>query len=309
MTAPRLHVVYRSHGGENRKQRPGYYSKLLGLASVVRALEATAAAVDVWWINDGPIPADRVALMRRTGRIVPLHGGSNRRSYRATLRQAARQGWADDDIVWFAEDDYLYGLDAFTQLAAIGAALPDAAYFSMWGYHALDPDRPPTAPAPRALPLSLGDPQRVSIDEVHWYRGVSTTSTFGVRAGVLRADLRLLRLLPYTGGAWDHTTCLAVQGLQPFSWPQVRAELAPMRHEPVGRWPRSVALGLTHLAANVSSQRRLPYGRTLVSSDPELIFHMEHPADPTGRDWVAFAEQTRQWAVDGGIPVDAPAGR
>ena len=37
--APRLRIVYRSHGGENMKSRPAYYSKLLALASVVRAAE------------------------------------------------------------------------------------------------------------------------------------------------------------------------------------------------------------------------------------------------------------------------------
>jgi len=51
---------------------------------------------------------------------------------------------------------------------------------------------------------------------------VSTTSTFGVRLGVLREDRTLLRLVPYSGGSWDHTTCLTVQGRQPFAWSDLR---------------------------------------------------------------------------------------
>ena len=57
-----LHVVYRSYGGENAKGRPPYYSKLLALTSMVRAAELAGEHVHLVFLNDGTIPADRLAV-------------------------------------------------------------------------------------------------------------------------------------------------------------------------------------------------------------------------------------------------------
>jgi L-lactate dehydrogenase (cytochrome) len=85
---PGLRIIYRSHGGENAKNRPPYYSKLLGLASVVRAVRESGVSPDVVYWNDGPIPIDRLEVMRTTGEVVQIDGGSNRRSYRAAIELA-----------------------------------------------------------------------------------------------------------------------------------------------------------------------------------------------------------------------------
>jgi hypothetical protein len=42
-----LHVVDRSHGGENAKDRPRFYSKLLTLASLVRAAEEAGRPIEL----------------------------------------------------------------------------------------------------------------------------------------------------------------------------------------------------------------------------------------------------------------------
>ena len=64
-------LVYRSYGGENRKQRPDYYSKVLTLTSFVRAA-ARLPAADIIFLNDGPVPGDRLAIMERFGRVIQL---------------------------------------------------------------------------------------------------------------------------------------------------------------------------------------------------------------------------------------------
>jgi len=52
---------------------------------------------------------------------------------------------------------------------------------------------------------------------VGWVPFTSTTSTFAARVAALKPDAPLLRLLTWTGGAWDHTSCLVLQGHTPFS--------------------------------------------------------------------------------------------
>ena len=64
-----LHLVYRSYGGENLKRRPFYYSKMLALISFVRAATKVRDA-ELLFLNDGPIPDDKLAVMSRYGRVV-----------------------------------------------------------------------------------------------------------------------------------------------------------------------------------------------------------------------------------------------
>ena len=230
MTSSRLHVVYRSHGGENRKARPDYYSKRLALTSFLRALEAVPGRADVLFLNDGPIPAERLALMRPAGEVVAVRGGSNRRSYRAAVALAASR-WQDrTDLVWFAEDDYLYAPDALARLLAAADRIDGADYLSMYGRLALDPASPRSRSRFRAADRAADAPEAVEIDGTRWYRAGSTTSTFGVRGDVLAQDARLLRTMPFTGGAWDHATCLTVQGRAPYTWDELRTDLLPGRH-------------------------------------------------------------------------------
>ena len=319
---PGLHIVFRSHGGDNHKDRPDFYSKLLGLASLVRAADAVDPHPEILFVNDGPIPDDRLDLMHGHGELIPIAGGSNRRSYRTSIALAAARAasWPDDDVVWFAEDDYLYGVESLSQLQAAAAALPHADFLSLWGWDALDPSSSRSEPRARPELLSAGDPNALALSGVRWYRGLSTTSTFGMRARVLREDARLLRQIPFTGGAWDHATCYTVQGLQPYPWSEVRSESTPSgggaeagsgagAGAGLRAWPRALARGVALTALNLRSRRRPSRCRSFFASDPEQIFHMEEPAEATGRDWPAFAEETRRWALDRQIPVDTARDR
>jgi hypothetical protein len=81
-----LHLVYRSYGGGSFKQRPFYYSKMLALISFVRAATEVKGA-ELLFRNDGPIPDDKLAVMRRYGRIAQTGDKAKgmRASYRAAL--------------------------------------------------------------------------------------------------------------------------------------------------------------------------------------------------------------------------------
>ena len=306
-TLGRLRVILRSHGGENLKSRPGYYSKLLCLVSVIRAAQESGTSPQMIFWNDGPVPGERLELMRTAGEVVQVDVGSNRGSYRAAVAAAARGDGAPDDLVWFAEDDYLYRPDSFRLLAAAWNHLTDADYLSMYGDLALDPAG--SRAHPRALPApgAAQAPGSVTIEGVRWFRGLSTTSTFGVRLGVLRADRRLLRAVPFSGGAWDHTTCLTVQGLRPFSWPEVAAELLPFSSLPPGNWPASIARGVLRAGVNLRAMRAPARRRRLYLSDPVLAAHLEVPLSGGEGRWKAVAAGTVDWARRHGVPLDRPA--
>ncbi|MCX6465187.1 MAG: hypothetical protein NTW05_16580 [Pseudonocardiales bacterium] len=296
---PRLTIVYRSADAENAKPRPRYYSKDLALASILRSAEALPQPPRFVFLNDGALPAERLALMERHGEVVPIDGGSNRASFRtAVARQAALCD--DHDFVWFAEDDYLYRAEALTSLTAAATAFPEADYFALYGSAALDTDAGRHRSALRPQAGAEGDPNPRPAGSAMWFRAHSTTSTFGVRGRALREDAALLRLMPYTGGAWDAATCLALQGYLPYPV----SEILPRGD---GVTARTVLRAAVRVAADIESTLRPTRRRILLGADPELIHHME-VNDPTTRTppsastlrthWAHVAAETRFWAAD-----------
>ena len=305
--SPRLRIVLRSHGGENLKSRPPYYSKLLALTSVVRAAHEAGGSPQLIFWNDGPVPADRLDVMRAWGDVARVDAGSNRESYRAAVRMVTTSGWPSDDVVWFAEDDYLYRPAAFRMLRAAAAAIPQADYLSMIGGRALDQASPLTATRGYPRRGAVDVPDAIVVDGVSWFRGVSTTSTFGARLGVLREDARLLRQLPYSGGAWDHTTCLTVQGRQPFTWQEIGRDLRPAAGSGTAALAAATARGAVRasvrVGTNLRSRRRADHRRTLYLCDPVGTRHLELPGAADGLDWERLVEETRAWGREHGIAV------
>lgn len=295
-----LRIAYRSAAAGNDKPRPAYFSKGLALESLLRAVERLPEPPVLTFYNDGELPEPHVAVMREHGTVRPVRGGSNRRSFRATVAAEAAAA-RPDDLVWFAEDDYLYLPEAFTTLTEAAATLPDADYFAMFGSAAIAPSAGRT-PARRAGLGSDGDPTAVPAGAALWYRGFATTSTFGVRGRVLKADARLLRTYPFTGGAWDTATCLAYQGYRPFG----AGGLLPGDGAPL---PRALVRAAVRSVADLRALRRPANRRVLVSSDPEMVWHMEE-FDGTTRsglstrtlavDHAAIAAETVEWSAERG---------
>jgi hypothetical protein len=308
-----LRILHRSYAGDGVKPRPPYYGKLLALASLLRAADAVAVRPELVFLNDGPMPADRLRVMEAHGEVRPVRrGGSDARSYREMLADEAARPGDGEDLVWLAEDDYLYTGDAFVRLLAGAERLPQADYLMLYGSVALDVARSAGRDHVR-LPQGGSDApaaEVVDVDGTAWFRIASTTSTFGLRRRALREDVRLLRLGARTGGAWDDASCLLVQGFRPFAPGEVRRDLLPLG-QPLAGWPRSIARGLVRFAVQPLSRRRPARRRVLMGSDPELAFHMEAgdvaPHPPSVRtsktDWAVVAAESARWGRAHGIDV------
>lgn len=290
----KLHVVYRSVGRENRKRRPPYYSKLLCLGSFVRALERCPAA-DVVFLNDGEIPSDRLALMERAGEAVKLPPipDLDQRSSRLPLYRSLvsafdlvdERGWPATDLVYFAEDDYLYLPESFERLLEASVQLREAAYFAFYA----------------SIIWSRSKGSWVN-DEL-WHTAESTTSTFGARIGALRADRLIHRLTFRVGG--DTEVCLAFQGIRPFRWGYIFGDLLwdePGSSRPfVARAKTAGGQALTNLLATKAALRR----HLLVAPYRSLATHVELPYLATGTDWEAVAHETSRWLEGAGKNIRA----
>lgn len=292
---PRVRVYLRSHAGENQKGRPDFYDKSLCLLSLGRAAEELGSEVAVTFINDGPLHPERERLMARFGEVVQIDGGSNRSSYRTTLAMAAAQRTGDVEVVWFGEDDYLYRPDAFRQLLLAAETVPAADYFALYCGE--------LGSVEREAVLASGERP----DKVQWQRGISTTSSFAVRPRQLKEDLHLLRLMPYTGGAFDYTTCLTLQGRYPFPPSRLRRDLIPWER-PVAAWPRFMARGAVRTVLGARALRRPERRRAFYAPDRDLATHLEVGCFDPADDWKQLADDTHAWAVAQGL-VAAGTGR
>ena len=295
-----IHIIYRSYGGENMKRRPPYYSKYLSLLSLVRAYqEIVDDDAELIYLNDGPIPPDRLRIMKNTGEVISKADLGNAGSIRLALKLPFQREWPADDLVWFAEDDYLYLPRSLNNLVVAGTKFPNADYF---GLYALIGNRQPNG-LPHIdcrVPPTWHSTGETDVSGHSWRSALSTTSTFGARVRALRSDHRMMAVAMQTGGAWDHTTCLAYQGFQPF----------PLRFlvESVQQ-----ATGLTGLTrAGLLAGLRWVYSfyfrawqwrsrsRMLVAADPALISHLESGNLALGTDWGIVAQDINHWASQSG---------
>jgi hypothetical protein len=269
-------VVYRSTGPENAKNRPPYHAKRASLLSLLRALGPVETG-EVVFVNNGPIPGDRLAVMREAGRIDPRDGLHLHESYWAALDVAL--ALPDGDLVLFAEDDHLYRAGALAAVVAAARALPAVDYFAPYGSTvSAMPNGEPLSPDLR-VPRAGEEPMAPG-----WCRGVSHTSSFAVRVGALRRDERLHRIAPRCGGAWDHAVALAYQGLLPYT---ARGMLAPLRIPGLAPSRRAkVMIWRTLLSAEAMLRRRAP---RLAVARPPLSTHVESGVLAVGTDWAAEA--------------------
>jgi hypothetical protein len=306
---PRLRVFVRSHGSENRKDRPEFYDKTDCLASLIRAAENLTPSAELVFVNDGPIPPERERLMASAGEILQGDFGSNRQSYRATLAMAARRPSGDADVVWFGEDDYLYTPDAFTCLMEAARHVPQADYLSLYLGELLyrePPDPQDVQVTPRAA-RTPADRDMVE-SRVGWTPGVSTTSSFAVRRRILVEDVELLRLMPYTGGAFDHTTLLTLQGKYPFTGRELIDDLLPFRSWPARSWPRAMVRAVVRTTLGTRAFRRPSRRRTLYLPTRDLAAHLELGAFQASEDWESLARESHLWAAERHAESGMPPG-
>jgi hypothetical protein len=300
-----LRLVYRSYGGENHKRRPYYYSKGLTLTSFVQAAQALPGA-EVIFFNDGPIPGPRLELMERFGRVRQLADTAQgmRASYRAALSMVRTEPWADEDLVAYVEDDYLFTPEALVRLAEAGPALPEAAYFSVYGSR---PDlADPQARIDHGLPRHWSPAPDLRVGDRVWFNRCSIASTFAGRVGAIRADLPIFFqcMLPFRKRYLDHETGLVYQGHPPYHGMELFLGL-PEDFTPSARGVvRTAVLTPFRVALNL---------RALMQREPHLLYtltpneatHLEDPVISPDQDWEAVAAQVADWAEGNGLAGQA----
>ncbi|MEP6697275.1 MAG: hypothetical protein ABJA34_10400 [Pseudonocardiales bacterium] len=291
-----LHVVYRSYGGENTKGRPDFYTKRLAVISLLRAVADAGRPVELIFLNDGPIPAERLTLMERGGEILTLPSVGNKRSLLTALALPGKRRWPGRDVVWFAEDDYLYLPAAFTQLGGAADLVPKADYLALY---ALIGDRPPEGgrlPEWLMAPKSRWTIQPVLVAGHDWRPGLATTATFGARVEVIGTDRHAFALSLATASTWDYTASLAYQGFVPFPWNRLLSDPRPGKRSLQRRTRVAAALPgrvAVDLAAIILRRRR----RLLLAADPALCTHMETAHLALGSDWSRVSTDTADWAA------------
>lgn len=294
------HLVYRSYGGENTKSRPEWFNKLLCASSFARAAEQ--AGVSIHWLNDGPVPADRMRLFEQFGDIQTIAGGpvGMRGSYVTGLKLATESDWADEDLVYFCEDDYLHTPDAVQALRALESH-HELSYVALYG---ATPEYANPKEFPAGYHYPEGWPTRPDIDAdgFRFVPAVSTTSTFGARVGALRADYPIFRqaMFPFRNRFLDHETCVIYQGQRPYTAVE---HITGPPHD-FEATPRGVAraafLVPFRVGLTLRSRRNANDPHLLYAAAPNLGCHVELGVMNPGRDWDALAADTRAWAVERG---------
>ena len=228
--------------------------------------------------------------MESVGEIVVGSWNSNRSSYLAQLQHTKA---TQARLLWFAEDDYLYSRESLSALAQAVDSHPDVDWFALSGPTPLQ--RLELRRAQSAVPLP--SPRKWSTDEHDghsWRRIDSTTSTFGGRPRAVRRAAWLLWLCPWSGAAWDRTTCLAIQGATPYPWRYVLHDLLPPSTP--SRWASARVLWriVSRLAVNAAALTQRVRPPVLVAPPEPLIGHMDLPYEERPEVWDSRAKQLLQ---------------
>jgi hypothetical protein len=230
-----------------------------------------------------------------------------RGSYNKALALARKRGWPDTDLVWFAEDDYLYLPHSLRSLQEGAQRLAEADYLALWasfGFFAWD-HRP--MPRETPVPISWKEAEPVTVNSQVWRRALSTTSTFGVRMHALRRDYHVLALGHLAGlEAFDHAVCLHYQGQRPYPWPKLARNLVFAGYGDQEERAKHFVIAPVRALMNLWSLRRNGTNRQLWCTYPGLCAHMEIGEIPRGHDWPAAAQDCANWATARGIPIRLP---
>lgn len=294
----RLHVIFRSYGGENRKPRPAFYDKRTALASLLMASESSTVDHEITFLNDGPVPDDLLELMKSSGVVAGEERLGHLSSYLRAIDIAVESSWPDTDLVLFSEDDYLYHPSALDQLAGAAMSIPETDYLSPYGSTVADLAGSDVIDR---LPVGGMEQPAWTVGEQTWVRGVAHTNTFAARLGVLRADRRLFRQATWPLRKrvhWDTEVCLAYQGYRPFPWGPALRDLVLPAGPGLERRLKSWALAPFKVTLNLRSYRRPSHRRLLALPDPSLAAHLEVGLVPASRDWESIEAASRAWLAD-----------
>lgn len=283
-----LLAYYRVSARGNGKPRPPWFDPQAAWLSFAGGLRDLDARVVV--VADGGVPRTLQPLLPED--VTVVRGGTAARSFRQLLGVAVDGSrWlADDALVWFAEDDHVYRPEALGALVQAAGALPQADLFSLY-----TPDNAAWHVRARSQPGREGPQEAYDVDGTAWRRTWASTSTFGLRAGVLREDRHVLAACSGAGGPWDHTCVSVLQGVAPYPVRHLGADLflRPSLASAGRVWSRPLLRACLDLAAAGRS-------RTWVAPVVDLATHAELGHVAPGTDW---ARLTRR--VQGSTPGPA----
>ena len=267
--------------------------------SFLRAVGGAGFPVDIVFLNSAPIPGERHRMMREHGEVIDIEGLDLLRSYWRATRIPIERAWPLDDLVYFAEDDYLYRSDALARLAEAAAAMPNASYFSLYATVGT------TMPNGMLLegeflfppPADWAGIEWSGPHGVGWHCASSTTSSFAVRVRALHRDQWIHKVAPRCGYSWDHAAMMVAQGFQPYPFRIALTMLRDRRHST----QRRLKLAAWHTLVNVGWLRNRRRRHVLVASSPSLATHCETEFLALGHDWASEAALTETWGRQRGL--------
>ncbi|MBN2396652.1 MAG: hypothetical protein JXC36_09380 [Candidatus Atribacteria bacterium] len=219
---------YRSTHGDLSKRkensRPPFFSKLSCLRSFIRAVDKLSCDYKIFFCNDTPIPNDRLELMGKYGEVINMSHLGNGGSQRFIFKLAKNQR---SELIYFAEDDYLYIDTAFVSAVNTMFILNNIDYFTLYDH----PDR---------YKNLRSDPRTKSriylTNESHWRVTSSTCMSYGCRTKTFKKDFlkhyiftigvdrndslakrifnRLITMFQYY--SWDQSMWHCIQGIKPY---------------------------------------------------------------------------------------------
>lgn len=188
---PNCTIYYRTHAGENKAPRPSWYSKPLCLSSIVRAIEYAKNDFRIKFVllHDGLLSenlgwtlAIQHTIAKIEGDIVEMQKTNNSRSFLQAFHKALELN--DEEIVFFAEDDYLW-LEASIRAMAFALLQLPAHYVTGYDHPVrYQPDYPLGADWPH------WDNNIYITGDRHWRTQESTCMTFAAKVSTLREDLK-----------------------------------------------------------------------------------------------------------------------
>jgi hypothetical protein len=216
--------------------------------------------------------------------------------------------WADDDLVYLVEDDYLHAPDAIERLTAAMRALPEVAYLMTYGS---TPSHPVGTAEHYAeiMPPDWRPGVPATVDGLTWRPAMAPTSTFAVRVGALREDYRLFLQahLPYRSHYLDFQLGLVWQGYEPYRWSDVAKEAVGLGGGGLKGRVKGVTEAPFKAAFNLRAHRRPSRRRLVYVAEPNLATHVELDLLAPGVDWELVAKDARTWLDEGAVGLDRAA--
>lgn len=175
--------IYRSVGTETspNKVRANYFSKLKCLRSFLAAVKKMDD-YKIIFLNDSSIPEDRLTLMQKNGEVINLGGIGNIPSFLYSVDLASK---TESDLAYFAEDDYVYMENAFTELLYVAKTYQDVDYFTLFD-------------SPHKYIWKTNFRSHILLGKsCYWRTEPATCCTFGGRTKIIKKDRRLIHALLY----------------------------------------------------------------------------------------------------------------